>query len=167
LIPIDTTKELDFHADFKYISYTKANSSKVMSLRKSLHFQKKVKQPLKVIESSWKSYHQIQPIYKLYCRGFKLLSVRYGILYSLPEERSRMRVYFIFCFFFQRWSYRSSDPRISREGSFEWKLEVLVPFLSNQQIRGQLALFSAHVFPKFTQSKFWDRHFVQNIQNIW
>ena len=45
-----------------------------------------------------------------------------------------MRVY-LFVFFlcvFPR-DGRPSGPRISREGSLEWKLEVLVPFLSDQK----------------------------------
>ena len=57
-----------------------------------------------------------------------------GILYVLPEERSRMRVYFFF--FFQGWSSRPSGSKILREGSFELKLEILVLFLSDQKIGG-------------------------------
>ena len=58
-----------------------------------------------------------------------------GILYILPEERSRMGVYsFFFLVFPTGWSYRSSGPRILQKGSFERKLKVLVLFLSGQKI---------------------------------
>ena len=50
----------------------------------------------------------------------------------------------LFVFFFssssfsQGWSYRPSGPRILREGSFERKQKVLVPFLSDKKVGGHL-----------------------------
>ena len=40
---------------------------------------------------------------------------------------------FVYLFFIQGGSYRPSGPRILREGSFERKLKVLVPFLNDQK----------------------------------
>jgi hypothetical protein len=70
-----------------------------------------------------------------------------GILHFLQEEKSRMCV----CFFFHGWSYRSSGHIISREGSFERKLKVLVPFLSDQKIGRKIGplprLFVSQSYP--------------------
>ena len=60
---------------------------------------------------------------------FKLLSEKmWNFVFFLPEEWSQMPVVF-----FQGWSYRPSDSRMSGERSLEQKLKVLVPFLSYQE----------------------------------
>ena len=46
------------------------------------------------------------------------------------------------------WSYRPSGARISREGSIERKLKVLVPFLSDQKIGGLLGPLPRSFYPK-------------------
>jgi len=50
---------------------------------------------------------------------------------------------YLFVFFFHGGSYQHSGPRIPEECSFERTLKVIVPFLSDQKMGGQLAsLFS-------------------------
>ena len=51
----------------------------------------------------------------------------------------------LFIYFSQGWSYRIS---MSREGSFQRKLKVLVPFLSDQKIGGHLGPLPRSFFPK-------------------
>ena len=73
----------------------------------------------------------------------------------LPEERLRMCVYFILLFFFPRGDrIKKSGPKILGDGSFERKLKVLVPFLSDQKNGGQLGPLPRSFFPKVTRSKF-------------
>ena len=78
LIPIVTSKELHFYADFKYISFIKFNLT-----HQSYEPQKicvilgnRGKNSLKVVESQRKSYRQIQRIREPHCRSFKLLSTK-------------------------------------------------------------------------------------------
>ena len=72
LIPIVTSKEFYFNADFKYISLIKFSPThqKVASLRKF------VREPQ--------------------CKSFKHLSTKMWNFVFLPEERSCMRVFFFF-----------------------------------------------------------------------
>jgi len=51
-------------------------------------------------------------------------------------------------------------------GPFDWKLEVLVPFLESRVIRRQLAPLPMPFFPKRLWSKFWDSHFVQIVTKV-
>ena len=53
------------------------------------------------------------------------------------------------CFFFQWWLHRSKGHRRSREVAFERRLKVILPFLSDQKIGGQLAPSHASISPKY------------------
>ena len=75
-------------------------------------------------------------------------------IFFLPEEILRMRVYVFFCVFFRGRFYRPSGPRISQEGSFKWKLQVIITLLSDQKIEGQLGPLPRSFFPKVNGSKF-------------
>ena len=103
LIPKDTSKESDFYADFKYISFYKFSLAhqNLQAWENCLIFEKMGKHPLKVIESWWKSDHQIQCIKNLVVEVSSSYLRKCGILWFLPEERSRMCVYLflLFCFF--------------------------------------------------------------------
>ena len=98
-----TSKESNFHADSKYVSFIK-----FIFVIKSYEPEKiclivenRGKHPLKVKESEQKSHHRIQRIRKPWRKNFKLLPTKCGISYFLPEDRSRVRVYFyLFLFYF-------------------------------------------------------------------
>ena len=124
LIPIATSKESYFNADFKYISFIKFSRTyqKLRAWEVLPYFWKWGKHPLKVTESSWKSHHQIQRIREPYCRSFKLLSRKmWNFVFFARRQITDACLFvclFVFCFFPQGWSYRPSGPRILREDSF-------------------------------------------------
>ena len=127
------SKELEFYADFKYLSFIKFNlTHQRLRTRENLpDFWKKGKHPLKDIESWWKSHNQIQHIREPYCRGFKRLSEKNVELCIFFCQKNCQCCVFI-CFSFHGWSYWPSGPGMSREDLFGRKLKVLVPFLSDQ-----------------------------------
>ena len=86
-----------------------------------------------------------------------------GISLFLPEERSQTYVYLFF--FSQEWSYWTGDSRRSGEGSFTRKSKVLVPFLSDQKIEGQLAPSLAHFPPKSPNQNFEIAIFFSIVEN--
>ena len=121
LISIATSKELHFNADFKYVSLIKSSLTHQKSRAwENLPYFKKIggKQPLKVIESEWKSHHQIQRIREPYCWSFKLLSTKMWNFVFFARRQISGACLFVCLFFSQGSSYRPSGPRMSQEGSF-------------------------------------------------
>ena len=99
LIPIATSKESYFNADFKYISFT--SSIKSYKPEKSCTIlENREKHPLKVIEYSWKSHHQIKRIRKPYCRSFKLLSTKMWNFVFFARRQITDACLFVCLFFF-------------------------------------------------------------------
>ena len=100
LIPIDASKELYFYAYFKYISFTTFNLThqKLRAWENLLHFRKRRKHPLKVIESYINLHHWIQRIREPRCRGLNLLFTKMGNFMVFCQKKDQM----FFCFFFRK-----------------------------------------------------------------
>ena len=63
-------------------------------------------------------------------------------------------------------SYRRDTHINLREGSFDWKLKVLVRFLRIKRDQEVISPSPTPFFHKSIRYKFWDRHFLKNSSNI-
>ena len=120
-MPIVTKRELNFNADFKYISFIKFRLClpiKIYEPEKICVIVKiREKHSLKIIESKQTSHHQIQLIRKPNYKSFQLESPKmWNFVFFLPEARSQMRVCLFV--FFQGVIVSTIGPKMLREGSF-------------------------------------------------
>ena len=181
LTSIDTSKDLAFYADTKYIKVIKIGFTyeKLRAWEIFPDFRERRETPPKSQGILAKSHHQTQCIKETYYRPFQLLyrkTWNFEIFFCLPEERSRMCVYLVFfCFVLfspQGWLHQNSGPRRSRECSIERQSKVLEPFLFEQKdwrVASSPLKHSSPPTPFFlqvVQHKFWDSHLVKHSGNI-
>ena len=118
LITIDTPKEWNL----MLIQNTKNSSYLMFSIRsyepEKIYpiFFKGGKYPRNIKWTQWKWCHQIQHTREPYCRGFKLLCTKCGILYFCrKKDQECVLINFIFCLP-KGWCYQTSGRKRSAEG---------------------------------------------------